>query len=225
MAFDELTQGNAHRLFDIAGFVHMAGDAEDFRAGVVRSADAGKPFRATAQYGRHNGNGLNIVDSGRTAINADVGREWRLQARLAFLALEALQQCRLFAANISAGAVMDVAVEIPAVNIVPADERRLIGFIDSRLKPLALADEFPTHLDVASMGVHREAGNQATFDEEMRIIPHDVAVLAGTWLRFVGVDDEIVRPVFHLLGHELPFEARGETRAASAAQSRALHYF
>ncbi len=65
---------------------------------------------------------LDIVDRGRAAIEADIGREWRLQPRLALLALEAFEQRCLFAADIGAGAVMDVDVEVLAVVVVLADQ-------------------------------------------------------------------------------------------------------
>jgi hypothetical protein len=40
----------------------------------------------------------------------------------------------------------------------------------------------------------REAGDQAALDQRVRIVAHDVAVLAGARLGFVGIDDEIMRP-------------------------------
>ena len=87
-------QRDAHRLLDIAGLVHVAGDAEDLGAGVVRPADAGEPGGAAAQDGRRDRDGLDIVDRGRAAIEPDRRRERRLQARLALLALEAFEQRR-----------------------------------------------------------------------------------------------------------------------------------
>ena len=58
----------------------------------------------------------------------------------------------------------------------------------------------------------------------MRVVPHDLAVLAGARLELVGIDDEIARPpVSGLLGHERPLEPGREARAAAAAQPRGLH--
>src|SRR5262245_21232233 len=51
MLFDELFQRNAHRLFDVAGLVHVAGDAEHLGAGVVGLPDASEPFGAAPQDG------------------------------------------------------------------------------------------------------------------------------------------------------------------------------
>src|SRR5690606_9246748 len=44
----------------------------------------------------------------------------------------------------------------------------------------------------------------------------------GAGLRFVGIDHEIMGPLTDLLGHERPFEPRGEAGAAAAAQARGL---
>jgi hypothetical protein len=37
-------------------------------------------------------------------------------------------------------------------------------------------------------------GEQAALDQRVRIVAHDVAVLAGARLGFVGIDDEVMRP-------------------------------
>ena len=77
---------------------------------------------------------LDIVDGGRAAVEADVGRERRLQPRLALLALEAFQQRGFLAADVGAGAVVDVEVEVPAVDVVLADQLGLVGLVDRRLQ-------------------------------------------------------------------------------------------
>ena len=140
-----------------------------------------------------------------------------------FLPSRLSEQRHLLAADIGAGAVMDVEVEVVAVDVVLADELRLIGLVDRGLQPLALADELAAHIDVARAAVHRAAGDQAALDQKMRIVPHDLAVLAGAGLGLVGIDHEIVRPVADGLGHERPFHAGREARAAAAAQARRLH--
>ena len=189
----------------------------------------GRPMPANQDAPRRRMSGataieLDVVDRGRAAVQADIGRERRLQPRLALLALEAFEKRGLFAADIGAGAMGDVEVERPAVDVVLADQLGLIGLIDRGLQMLALADELAAHVDVAGMRTHREACDQAAFDQQMRIVPHDLAVLAGAGLGFVGVDDEIARaPVLGLLRHERPFHTGRKSGAAAAAQARGLH--
>jgi hypothetical protein len=120
--------------------------------------------------------------------------------------------------------VGNVKVERPAVDAVLADQLGLIGLSDRRLQMLALPDEFAAHIDVAGVCPHRETRDQATLDQEMRIVPHDLAVLAGAGLGLVGIDHEIARPsVGRFLRHERPFQAGRETRPAAPAQAGGLH--
>ena len=100
---------------------------------------------------------LDVVDRGRAAIEAGAGRERRLQARLALLAFQAFQQRGLFAADVGAGAVVDVDVEVPAVDVVLADQLGLVGLLDRRLQALALEHVFAADVDVAGVRPHREA--------------------------------------------------------------------
>ncbi len=73
------------------------------------------------------------------------------------------------------------------------------------------------------MRAHRHTGDHAALDQQMRVMAHDLAILAGAGLRLVGIDHEIVRTPVRLLGHERPFEAGGEAGAAAAAQTGGLH--
>src|SRR5262245_4721550 len=57
----------------------------------------------------------------------------------------------------------------------------------------------------------------------MWVVAHDLAVLAGAGLGFIGVDHEIMRPTVGLLGHERPFESGRKAGAAAPAQPRGLH--
>src|SRR5262249_30305118 len=57
----------------------------------------------------------------------------------------------------------------------------------------------------------------------MRIISHDLAVLAGAGLGLVGIDHEIVRSAVGLLGHERPLQPGREAGAAAPALARRLH--
>ena len=114
--------------------------------------------------------------------------------------------------------MVDDDVEVPAVDVVLADEARLIGLVDRGLKMLALADEFAAHIDDRRVAAHGSARQQAAFDKEVRLVAQDFAVLAGAGLRLVGIDDEVVRALADDLRHERPLQAGGETRTAAPAQ-------
>ncbi len=72
------------------------------------------------------------------------------------------------------------------------------------------------------MRAHGAAGDQASLDQEMRIVAHDFAVFAGARFGFVGIDDEVVRPLAQRLGHERPLQTGREAGAATPAQARSL---
>lgn len=73
------------------------------------------------------------------------------------------------------------------------------------------------------MRAHGETGDHAAFDQRMRIVAQDFAVLAGTGLGFVGVDDEIMRTAVVFLRHEGPLETRREACATTTTKAGSLH--
>ncbi len=113
--------------------------------------------------------------------------------------------------------MVDIKIEIPAVNIVLADQLGLISLVDRSLDPFALTDEFAAYIDVADIRAHGETGDQAAFDQQMRIVPHHLAVFAGAGFGLIGVHNKIVRPAIRLLRHERPLQSGREARAAAPA--------
>src|SRR5579859_1122711 len=222
MVVDELADRDRHRLLDHAGPVDVAGRAHQLGAGVLRAAEVGEPFGPAAQDLRGDGDRFDVVDGGRAAVDAGPGRERRLEARLALLALQALQQGHLVAADVGPGAVGDADVAVPAVDVVLADQPRLGGLDQGRLQAHALQNVFTADVDDAVVGADGVGGQQAAFDEPVRIEAHDLPVLAGAGLGLVGVDHQEVRPLADLLGHEGPLQAGGEAGPAPATQPRRL---
>jgi hypothetical protein len=216
---EQLLQRDGHDLLDIARPLDVAADAHQLGARVVGPAEAREPLGAAANDVRHHRDRLDIVDRGRAAVEPRARRERRLQPRLALLALQAFQQRRLFTADVGAGAVVDVHLEVPAVDVAGADQARASGLGHRRLQHLALADVLAADVDVANVRLHGEGRDQAAFDEQVRIVPQDLAVLAGAGLGLVRVDHQVVRPVLHLLGHEGPLQPRAEAGAPAAAQA------
>ena len=220
MFLDQLAKRNAHFLFDIAGIVHMAGDAEQLGACVAVLAETGEPVGAAAQDRRHDGNGFDIVDRGRAAIEAGTRRERRLQARLALLAFQRFDQRGFLAADIGAGPAMQVDVELPAgFGGIVAEKTSGIGLVDGGLKAARLVHELATDIDIGGMRTHRETGENTAFQQLVRLVPDDVAILACAGFGLIGVDHQIMRAGADFLGHEGPFQAGRETRAAPAAEA------
>src|SRR3546814_13178906 len=105
-----------------------------------------------------------------------------------------------------------------------AEKTGVIRFLHRREERLGLADELAADVDIGGTRAHREARDQRAFDQLVRIVADDFAVLARTGFGFVGVDDAEARAVgARLLRHEAPFEPGRAARAAAAAQARRLH--
>ncbi|MCY1313174.1 hypothetical protein D9M70_636740 [compost metagenome] len=101
---------------------------------------------------------------------------------MALLAFKAFEKCCFFAADVSAGAVMDINVHVPAELVVLAEQAGVVALVDCCLQRLALADVFAANIDIGSVCAHGEAGDDAAFDQRVRIVTHDVTVLAGARL-------------------------------------------
>ncbi len=78
--------------------------------------------------------------------------------------------------------MMQIEIEVPGIHIVLADELCVIGLVDRGLEDLALADELTADIDVGDMRPHGEAGQERALDQKLRIVAHDVPVLAGAGL-------------------------------------------
>jgi hypothetical protein len=128
---------------DHAGLVHMARNLEELGARDYFRAQSRRTIRASAAGSWDDRDALYIVDRGRAAIEARAGREWRLETRLALLALEAFEHRGLFAADVSARAAMHEDVEVIAgLAGVLADQAGLIGLLNSGLEDLGFIDIF-----------------------------------------------------------------------------------
>lgn len=193
VALDQLLQGDGHLLLDGDGPVHVARDAEQLGPRVVLPAEGREPLGPAAQDGRGHGHRLDVGHRGRAAVQPDVGREGRLEARLALLALERLDEGRLLAADVGPRAVVDVQVEgDPGPADVLSEESHRVRLADGPLHGLALVDELAPNVDVPRAGPHAHPRDHGPLDQLVGLVPHDLAVLARAGLGLVGVDHDVV---------------------------------
>ena len=80
---DELAQADAHGHFDQTGVLDLANEREDHGPLAAFGADLAIPVGAPVDDQRHVGPGLDVVDVGRLAPQAALGRIGRARARLA----------------------------------------------------------------------------------------------------------------------------------------------
>lgn len=111
---------------------------------------------------------------------------------------------------------MEVDVEVVARAAgVLTDKTSLVSFLDGALKDSGLVVELTTDVDVRSSAlerslsvvlpirvlqdsstyVHGASSNQAALEELVRVLPHDLAILASTRLTLIGVDNQVSRGV------------------------------
>ena len=134
----------------------MARHREDDRATGIRHAQAREPGRALAQDGGHGRIALRVVDRGGLAVQAEGGRERRLEARLALLAFERFEQRGFFTADVGTRAhgAVDVDIDAGALDVL-AQQPGGVGFFQRRLEARhRFAQEFAADVVVAHGGAH-----------------------------------------------------------------------
>ena len=220
---DELAEGDGHALLYDDGVLHVAGDGEQLGAAVVLVTERGEPVGTTTEDGGTDGDGLDVGDGGGAAEDADAGGERRLETGLALSALEALDEGRLLSADVGARSAVEEDVEVVSRSAgVATDEAGGVGLVDGLVEDDGLVEVFATDVDVGGTGAHGVTGEEAALDELVRVLSHDLPILAGAGLGLVGVDDKEGGPTVGLLGHEGPLEAGGEAGAAAAAEAGVL---
>src|SRR5690606_17958368 len=166
---------------------------------------------------------LRVVDRRRTAVEAVLRRERRLEARPALLTLERLEQCRLLAADVRTGADECVEVEVDTRPLdVLAEPAGLVRLLDRVLEARErLGHELAADVVVADGRADRVACDRHALDQRVRVVAQNVAVMARAGFALVGVADEVLLPG-RVRRHERELEAGREARAASAAETRRL---
>ena len=106
-----LARGDAELDLVVAGTLDVAGDRDDLRAGRLLGAERLEPVGALLDDQRDVAERLDVVDQRRALVEALVRGERRLEARVAALALERVEQRRLLAADVGALPAVDPELE------------------------------------------------------------------------------------------------------------------
>ena len=169
---------------------------------------------------RHGGDGLGVVDDRGSAVEADDGREGRLDARNAALAFERLHQRRLFAHFVGARAGLrdDLEFGVGAEDVL-AEKALGVGVGDGLLHDFEQIAILAAQIDEAQLRADGQAGDDGAFNDGVGIVQKDQVVFAGAGLALVAIDQNVFG-LGGLLGHERPLHAGREARAAAAAQVR-----
>ena len=194
----------------------VAADAEQLEAGGAVGAEALEPVHALGEDAGRRGQCLDVVDDGGRVAVAGDHRERRAVARLAAEALERLDEGRLLAADVGAGAEGDDDVEVEALDAadVLAQQAGGAALLDHRVERRAQVRVLAAQVDDALAGADGAAGDRHAGEHEVGELGEDDAVLERARLTLVGVADDVL-PVAFLRAGEVPFHAGGEAGPAA----------
>ena len=214
---DDVAHGHAQLDLVVAGLLHVARDRDDLGAGRLAHAQALEPLGAVLDDQRRVAQRLDVVDQRRPLVEALVGGERRLQARVAALALERVEQRGLLAADVGALAAVDHEVEgVLGAEDALAEVALGVGLLDGRLEDVGLVRVLAADEDEALVGPGGDRADDAALDQQVRVLLHQQPVLERAGLGLVGVAAEEL--VHRALGDEAGLLAHGEAGAAAAAQ-------
>merc|ERR1719173_296662 len=219
----QLLQGDAHLLLHSAGVVHVARDVEKLGAGVASAPHTSKPITTPPADGGSISNSFNISDSGGAAKNSNISWEWGLQAGLSLLPLKAFNQGSLLSTDVGASSTVHKQVKVVAraAGIGPK-EAGIIGLLDGLLQVGGLVVELSSDVDIASSGAHGSTSNEAALHQGVRVVTHDLTILARSRLTFISIDHQVLWATIVGLVHEAPLEAAGESSSPPPSQATGL---
>ena len=147
-----------------------------------------------ADDGRDGGQGLHVIDDGGFLPQTGHARERRFHAGIAALAFDGFDERGFLAADIAAepGADFDIKGEVGAEELL-AQIAFGPGLLDGLVQPVLGEVVFAPDVDEALAGPHRKAGNGHALQDLVGVAFHDIAVLDGARLAFIGVADDVFR--------------------------------
>ena len=167
---------------------------------------------------------LDVIHDCRAHIETKNGREIRwFDPGITPFALQRFDQPGFFATNISARAAIDVNlyIESGAEDVTPK-EIMFACFFDGAFEDLRALRKFASYINVGRTRIQRETRDQDSFEQLMRVLVDDVAVLKRAWFGFIRVADQIDR--LFLIGlDEAPLHAAREPGAPATAQPGVLN--
>merc|ERR1719150_556378 len=105
---------------------------------------------------------------------------------------------------------------------VGSQEASVVGLSDGLLQVGGLVVELSSDVDVAGPGSHGGASDQAAFNQSVRVVPHDLTILASSRLALVSVDHQVLGAAVVWLVHEAPLKAAGEASTTPPPQTAGL---
>src|SRR5580698_1180082 len=120
MVFENLTHWRAHRKLPETWSLDLAANAKHLRSPIFGQAEASEPIRSFVHDVVNITKRFYILDDRWLPPQSTNLREWGLRSRMRSLAFERIQQSRLFAADITSSARvnMKIKTQVRSENIV-----------------------------------------------------------------------------------------------------------
>ncbi len=216
---DDVAELDAQRNFHQPGPTYFADQRKSLGAVITFDAVLTVPIGTVSDNARQNAESFDIVDNGRFAEQAGLRREWRPRTGHPSFAFYRSNQCRFFAADKSAGALLDdnVKVESGAQNVIakqPAFAHILGGYLQTRDGQMVTTVD----VDIPVVGADSKGGNGQTFQNTVRVALDQRTVHERPRIALGHV-------AYHVLGFfretpaDFPFLEGWETGTASAPQT------
>ena len=219
-AVEQPAQRLAERDLVDTGRRDVAGQAEQLGAGGALRPDLRVRRGAHAQDQRDVDQRLDVVHRRGLAEQAVLHGERRLVARLGPAALDRLEQRRLLADDVRAGADPELDVEGPAgAHDVVAEQPGRARLADRVLQSLARQRVLAAEVQVPARGADREPLDRHRLEQRERILLEDQPVLERAGLGLVGVAHDVARRG-RLRCDGGPLAAGGERRPAATDELR-----
>ena len=215
---DDLSQWSAQREFVVAPLAHVPADTEQLGAGASLGADGSEPGRAPVDDRGDIGQCLHVVHQRGLAPQTDLRWIGRLEAWLAALAFQRVDQRRLFPADVGTRASVDRKIDVePTAQDILAQEAMPVRIVDGLDPSLDAQEELAPDVDERPVGVHCVGGNDRALDDRVWVVLDQEAILKGARFPLVRIDAYVLGLVSS--GHKPPLQTGGETRAATTTQS------
>src|SRR6267142_1576027 len=204
MIENDFAHGRAHGDFEYSGARHVATDADKLQTTGAPGALRGEPIDTPRENLRHVDESLDVIEHRGLLPQTGLYGKRRLVARFGSMPLNRLHQRGFLAADVAAGTDKDFEFEIKFT----AED----FFLEMVLM---------TNVEDSALRAGDDAGDEHSFDEEMRKMRHDEAVFDRAGLAFIGVADDVFHRVA-LFADEIPLHAGRKSGAAHTAKFRSL---
>ena len=188
---EESFQWKSNGDFVIAGAFDVAGEGDEFGAGVFAESEGLIPVGAVIDDVGNGAESFDVVDGGGFVLESVRDREGRLVAREGMFAFEGIEERSFFSANVSTCSAADVKVEgEAAIEDVVAEKACFEEFGEATFEEGVGLGVFVTEVDESPGRASGKASDDHAFEEGIRIVVHEGAILEATRFAFVGVTDD-----------------------------------